>query len=169
MDTLYAESWRSQGSSVIFDPLAIRAIMKRERYVSLWRALAWSDQLPAPPDRRKTILVAGLETVLQTAEPEEAHDFLRQRIYPLLRRLQSDWTACGLVFAFTAPVSAFQEQNLVPGPGEEVVYRYRPDRSVHLSDGLWNGAAADGLRRLARKDAGSGKEETLGYHFSHLS
>jgi hypothetical protein len=118
-----------------------------------------------PPGARRTILVSGLETVMEILPPQEAHDFLVRRVRPLLMELQNRWTDCGIVFGFTAHPQTFKEQAM----DEEVLYQRRDQQKVRLSEGLWDGTATVNMKRIVRDAAEQGKEESLGYYVARIS
>lgn len=76
----------------------------------------------------RTILISGLETVIEIMAPQEAEDFLARRIRPLLIHLQNRWTDCGVVFGFTSHPKTFEETALK----EEVLFRRRDRKQVRL-------------------------------------
>ncbi|MDR1534891.1 MAG: hypothetical protein LBU64_07325 [Planctomycetota bacterium] len=166
MDVMSIDVWREKGSSVVFDREALSSLLAAGDAISLRQALSWLEQsLPAdPPERRESLLISGLETVLQVLSPPEAYDFLIYRVRPVIRELQAAWPACGLVFRFASPGQAFAEG----GMNDEVLFRRRDQQTVRLSDGLWDGGATIGLKRIVRATE-QGGEETLGYHVARIS
>jgi hypothetical protein len=164
MEKLAADTWRYRGSSVIFHHATLNSLIASQ--VSLRQALSWYNSLPDnPPLSSKTILVTGLETLIETMEAPEVEDFLVFRIQPLLRLIQNRWTDIGLVLAFTNPPQAFgltvQEESLL---------FYRRDRvTVNLSNSLWDGSAPKNMRQIVTEGAKPQEEEIVGYHVSRIS
>ena len=164
MEDFSANTWQYKGSSVVYDRQAIGRLLTNARHVSLRTALFWLVNTPPPPASRSSILVSGLETLMQLLPPQEAHDFLLHRVRPLIIRLQNVWE-CGLIFGFAAPAQAFVEDPMT----EEVLYQMRSQQQVRLSEGLWNGNAAVTMKRITREASEQNREETLGYYVPRLS
>jgi len=129
MDTLFHDVWQRRGSCVIFDQQSLGGLIASGALISLRQALSWSDGLPAnPPVPGRTILISGLETVIETMDPLMAENFLSCRIRPLLLHLQNHWTECGVVFGFTSHPKTFEETTLE----EEVLFRRRDRNQVRM-------------------------------------
>jgi hypothetical protein len=166
MDTISNNVWQRRGSCVIFDQQSLGAFISEGAVISLRQALAWSKGLPAnPPVPGRTILISGLETVIEIMEPQEAEDFLTHQIRPLLLHLQNRWTDCGVVFGFTSHHKAFEETALE----EEVMFRRRDRRQVRLSEGLWDGSATVNMKRVVRDGNQPGEEVIVGYYVARIS
>ena len=166
MDSISNNVWQRRGSSVIFDQEYLSGYISDGSVVSLRQALAWSTGPPTnPPVPGRTIVIAGLDTVLETMSPQEAEDFLSKRIRPLLIRLQNHWTDCGVVFGLTSHPKSFAETPME----EEVLFRRRDRTQLHLSEGLWDGSAAVNMRRIIREGRKAGEEITVGYYVARIS
>lgn len=164
MDALSATVWQRRGSCVVFDRRALGPLIEAGGIISLRQALAWTTALPAAPPGR-SILVSGLETILQTLPAGETHDFLLRRIRPLIIKLQNTWTECGLIFGFAAPAQAFIEDAM----SDEVLYKRSDQQKIHLSEGLWDGSATVNMKRIVREASAQGKEEILGWYVARIS
>lgn len=166
MDTISNNVWQRRGACVIFDQKSLGPFISDGSVVSLREALSWFKGLPAaPPVHERTILISGLETVIETMEPQDAEDFLIRRIRPLLIHLQNRWTDCGVVFGFTSHFKSFEETSLE----EEVLFRRRDQKQVRLSDGLWDGSATVNMRRVVREGDRAGEEVVIGYYVARIS
>jgi hypothetical protein len=166
MESNYTSVWQRRGSSVIFDQKSLGPFISGGAVISLRQALSWSKELPAVPSvPGRTILVSGLETVIETLEPQETEDFLCRRIRPLLIHLQNRWTDCGVVFGFTSHPKSFEETMLA----EEVLFRRRDRKQVRLSDGLWDGSATVNMKRVVREGDRPGEEVIVGYYVARIS
>ena len=166
MDTISNNVWQRRGSSVVFDQKSLGLFIADGATVPLRKILLWSKEMPAtPPVPGRTILVAGLETLMEIMEPSEAEDFLTGRIRPLLINLQSHWTDCGIVFGFSAHPKAFEETSLE----EEVLFRRRDSKTVRLSEGLWDGSATANVKRVVREGNKDGEETIIGYYVARIS
>lgn len=163
MNTISSPVWKQRGSCIIFDSLTLGELLSENNAISLRNALSWRDKLPLEPPSN-SILIYGLQTMLEILSPDDAYSFLLHRIRPLLMQLQNDWPACGVILAFTAPSQAFVED-----PVDDEVFYVRLDKSkIRLSDGLWDGSASVNIKRLV-KAADNGKEETIGYYVARIS
>jgi hypothetical protein len=166
MDTISNSVWQRKGSCVIFDQESLGPFISAGALVSLRTFLGWRSQLPAsPPIPGKTILVSGLETVLETLSPEEADDFLACRIRPVIIELQNRWTDAGIVFGFTSHHKAFKETSLE----EEVLFHRRDQKTIRLTEGLWDGSATVNMKRLVREGAEPSGDAVIGYYVARIS
>ena len=157
-------SWKRRGSSVVFDREALAPLIGGEAWmVPLRQALAWREKLPVAPPAVSTILITGLEAVLEGLSVSEAEAFLEQRIGPLLEKIQHHWNNCGIVFGFAASDSSLR----VTGADEQIVFNAGGGKKVCLSQPLWNGSATLNLSRLF--EMRDGKQVTLGYHVMRIS
>lgn len=74
MESIATTAWQRKGSSVIFDKECLKPLISGGAVVSLRQALAWRDSLPnSLPVPGTTILVSGLETVIETMAPQEGN------------------------------------------------------------------------------------------------
>lgn len=166
MEKTSSSAWQRKGSSIVFDKKSLGGLIPAGAVISLREALSWTLKTPAaPPVAGRTVLVSGLETVLEISDPQEAEDFLTQRIRPLLVRLQSHWTDCGIVFGFSSHAKAFEETSL----DEEVLFWRRDRKTVRLSKALWNGSSAVNMKRIVREADKPGEEIIVGYHVARIS
>jgi hypothetical protein len=166
MESISTTVWQRRGSCVIFDKECLKPLIFGGAVVSLRQVLAWRDSLPdSLPVPGSTILVSGLETVVETMTPQDAEEFLICRIRPLLIHLQYRWTDCGVVFGFTSHRKSFEETAL----DEEVLLRRRDRKQVRLSEGLWDGSASASMKRVVREGDKPGEEVTVGYYVARIS
>lgn len=166
MDTITTTVWQRKGSCIIFDQKSLGRFISDGAVISLRQVLSWSKRLPAvSPVPGRTILISGLETIIETMEPQEAEDFLCQRIRPLLKIIQHNWTECSVVFGFTSHPKTFEETPFE----EEVLFRRRDRKQVRLSEGLWDASATANMKRVVREGDQSGEEVIIGYYVAHIS
>lgn len=163
MNTISSPVWQRRGSSIIFDSLTLGELLAENEAISLRQALALGDNLPGKPPSN-SLLIYGLQTMLEILSPDEAYSFLLHRIRPLLMRLQYDWPVCGVILAFTAPPKAFVEDPV----DDEIFYVRRDQKRIRLSDGLWDGSASVNILQVLKK-ADNCKEEIIGYYVSRIS
>lgn len=169
MKDMTSKAWQKLGSSIIWSPDLLGPLVLGGEAVPLRVVLGWAKQgFPeSPPGGRSTVLVGGLQTVLESfpaPATETAFTWLRQNIKPLVRAFQSHWGNVGLVFAMDGPDKLFNFNE-----ADELVYFGRGnDRSAQLklTLGMWNGAATgEGSFRLLVPET----NELGGYHVKHLS
>ena len=166
MDTISTTVWQRRGSCIVFDQKSLGPFITTNSLISLRQALSWSKGIPSnPPVPGRTILVSGLETVIETLGAADVEDYLIHRIRPLLISLQNRWTDYGVVFGFSAHPRAFEETSL----DEEVVFRRRDRNPVRLSEGLWDGSATVNMRRVVREGERQGEEVIVGYYVARIS
>jgi len=166
MEKISSSVWQRKGSSIVFDKKSLGGLISGGPIISLREALGWSKGIPAvPPIAGRTILLSGLETILEVMDPADAEDFLTRRIRPLLISLQNRWTDCGVVFGFSSHARAFEETSF----DEEVLFRRRDRKTVRLSKGLWDGSTALNMRRVVREGDKPGEEVIIGYYVARIS
>ncbi len=166
MDTISTSVWQRKGSSVVFDKDSLVPLISSNAMISLREVLSWSKSMPAvPPVPGRTILVSGLETIVETMAPIEAEAFLTQRVRALLIDLQNKWTDCGIVFGFSSHPKTFEETTM----DEEVLFQRRDRKTVKLSESLWDGSATVNMKRIVRESEKSGEEVIVGYYVARIS
>jgi hypothetical protein len=169
MKDMTSKSWQKLGSSIIWSPELLGPLVLAGEAVPLRVALCWAKTgFPeSPPGNRSTVLVGGLQTVLESFAPsasEAALTWLRQNIKQLVRDFQNHWPNVGLVFAMDGPDKLFNFNEA----DERVYFGRAKDRSqqIKLTFGVWNGASTgEGAFRLLVP----GTNEVGGYHVNHLS
>ena len=151
---------------MVFDQQSLGEFISNGDMISLRTFLSWGKQWPAsPPVSGKTILVCGLETLLDTLTTGESDEFLVQRIRPIIIELQNRWPDRGLVFGFTSHEKAFEETSYE----EEVLFRRRDRTTVRLTDGLWDGSATLNMKRLVREGTEPSTDSVTGYYVARIS
>lgn len=79
MQEMTSSSWKRRGSSFVWSPELLGSLITEGEAVPLRTVLAWlKDDFPsAPPGDRQTILVGGLQTVLEAMpDPDAAYAWL---------------------------------------------------------------------------------------------
>lgn len=160
-DFVDSKMWLTRGSSIIFDKTMLGPVLAEQALVPLRQVLNWLSAWPSStPNGGRTVLVGGLDTILEVLSQREAEDFVRQRVRPLIAEFQNRWTECGLVFGLNA-----EPERLIEDPVSEMVnFKRRDDIQICLSTELWNGSAATDMRRLVRTDRGTGQRVRGGYY-----
>lgn len=166
MNVLTGTSWKRHGSSIIFMLAEIRELLRERAMVSLQDFLSWRRNPPEePPVPGNTILVCGLEAILDTLPAEEAEEFLRTKIRPVIKIVNNQWTETGIVFGF-ADYHKFEETG---GLNEEVLMLRSDEQKIRLSEGLWDGTAALNMLRIETPFIGEKQMVRIGYHVQRIS
>ncbi|MBE7508220.1 MAG: hypothetical protein HS101_18310 [Planctomycetia bacterium] len=156
-----SKMWLTRGSSVIFDKIMLGPLLNDGALISLRQALSWLSSWPsAPPTSGRTVLLGGLDTVLEVLPTRDAEDFVRRQIRPLIAEFQNRWTECGLVFGMNTPAPRIVEDPVT----EMVHFENRDGERLCLSTELWNGSAVTDMRRLVRTDRAAGQKVRGGYY-----
>jgi hypothetical protein len=78
MRGMSSSAWLRRGSSIVFDRFTLGPLIVGDALVSMREALKWMNAWPAePPGNGQTVLVCGIETVLDVMEPAEAQNLTR--------------------------------------------------------------------------------------------
>jgi hypothetical protein len=164
MKELSADSWKRQGSSVIWDRDTLQSLLPVASLVSLRTFLTWHDAWPAQlPRNSRTILVGGLQTCLELMSPTEGEAFLLQRVQALISRQQSKMEQVGVVFAFhNATHRAFD----VTHRDEEISYKRAGHPLMPLSVPLWGRGSSADIHLVLRS---AQPREPIGYHVRRIS
>jgi hypothetical protein len=166
MDTISNTVWQRRGSCILFDQKSLAPFVKDGAVISIREALSWMTGLPSSsPVEGKTILICGLETIIETLPDDEIDDFLVRRIRPLLIELQNHWPGNGIVFGFSSHPKTFDESSMQ----EEVLFKRRDRIQVRLSEGLWDGSATVNMKRVVETEREPGKETVIGYYVARIS
>lgn len=164
--------WRFRGSSIVFKSKLLADLLIADDLVvvPLHAALTWVGSTPsAVPAAKsgkpaKTLLVGGLDPVLELANLKEAEDFLKVRCRRLISVLQDRWPEVGIVFGTNiSPESVRLDHH------DHVLFE-RPDQTrLKLSASLWNGAAGRDLAELKVSPEARSAGIVEGYHVGRLS
>lgn len=178
MQEMTATKWRRGGSSIVWHPDLLSDLIRDVEPISLRVLMSWhaSGFPESPPGGSKTVLVGGLQTVvevvMQAQTPDVAADWLRAHILSIVRALKTHWPNVGLVFVMDGPGMMFEFNE-----GNELVYFGKGrDRvkKVRISQAIWNGAASGAgayqliAERPSTSKAGGGRE-VGGYHVGWMS
>jgi hypothetical protein len=168
MEKISSNIWLYSGSTVLFNHTYLGDLLnKNTPQISLRQALSWRKGLPdGPPNSAKTVLITGLETIMETVKDSETADnFLLHRVQYLLRQIQQQWTNVGIVLTFTSPAAAFE----LTLENEDLLFHRRDRITINLSNGLWDGSAPENMRQIVTGDTANKKEEIVGYYVSRIS
>jgi hypothetical protein len=172
MQEMTSSTWKRSGSSIIWHPALLADLVRDIEPVPFRTLVGWvrSGFPNATPNGQRTVLVGGLQTVvetmMQTHTPDQVVEWLRNNALAAVRAWKSHWPGAGLVFVMDGPEGLFEFNE-----GDEMVYFGRGrDRAkkVKLSMAIWNGAASgSGAFQLPVPD--SAKREIGGYYVRWLS
>jgi len=167
MKDMDATTWKRMGSSIVWSPELLGPLIMTGEALPVRTVLCWMEDgfSDSPPGGGSTILVGGLQTVLETADsPEEAYTWLRENIMPLVRAVQSQWDRVGLVFGMDGPGKLFHHNE-----ADDLVYFGRSrdrTKNIRITLGMWNGAATgEGAYKLIVP----GTTEVGGYYVKWFS
>jgi len=167
MKELSTSSWQRSGSTILFGHDEIQALLKNKSMVSLQEFLTWGGNIPDDPpipEESKTILVCGLGTVMETLSPDEAENFLKKKVRPVIQNVQNIWTETGIVFGFPQGGGSFLETK---GSEEEVLFLRSDNQKIRISEGLWDGTADQNMQRI--KGPFLAEMVTVGYYVRRIS
>lgn len=166
MQEMTSQGWKRRGCSIVWSPELLAPLITGQDAVPLRTVLEWSrHSIPDPLGGSKTVLVGGLQTVLDVlSDKDAAYGWLRENILPLCRRWCNRFAGVGLVFGMDGPSKVIQLND-----ADDLVYFGKgADREtkVCLTRAIWNGAATgNGVFKLT----GEGSTEIGGFHVKHLS
>lgn len=165
--------WRYRGSAVLFKSKLLAGLLAEPDVVtvSLREALSWVAAMPAaiPTGSRgtaaRTILIGGLDPILEQMTVKEAEDFLRGHCRKLISIAQDHWADVGIVFGTNiAPESAKVDHQ------DHVLLRKEDGATtLRLSSSLWNGSAGRDLAELRVTAEARSAGIVEGYYVRRLS
>lgn len=142
MMEITGSSWQRRGSSLVWDPVLLAPLLRNNSLIPLHQALAWLHQpLPVDPPTAggKSITVVGLQPVLESLEPVQSFNFLRQRLQRLVLRVQDAYGGgVGLVFTLGCTWKQWRVD-----ASEKAYLTLRPYKEMEITPALWNGVASE--------------------------
>ena len=167
MQEMTAQSWKRRGCSIVWSPELLASLITDGEAIPLRTALEWERHgLPDnPPGGSKTVLVGGLQTVLEVMpDADTGYAWLRRNVLSLCRMWSNHWAGVGLVFGMDGPGRLFQLNE-----SDDLVYFGRGaerDTKLCLTRAIWNGAATgNGVFKLMTQ----GAKEIGGFHVVRVS
>ena len=117
MKDMTSRAWQRVGSGIVWSPDLLGPLVLAGEAVPLRVAVGWtrSGFPESPPGGGSTVLVGGLQTVLESfpsRDTDAAFTWLRLNIKPLIREFQSQWGNVGLIFAMDGPDKLFTSTRL---------------------------------------------------------
>jgi hypothetical protein len=138
--------------------------------VSLRESLSWVANIPASlplsrtGNRSDTIVVGGLDTILEVLPPADSELFLSLEVRPVISMMQEYFDNVGLVFGLN-----IRPESLRVDHEDHVLFNKSSEERVRLSSSLWNGAAGSDLAELQVSDLARQQGMTEGYYVNRLS
>jgi len=146
-------TWIRSGTSLLWEAEALNSICSAESVRSL-RGFLRLHQAGWPDDSLKlvnnrTLVIAGLEAAMDTMEPEEAGEWLEQKIYPAVLAFQENVADGGREAAL---ILWLADHNRVFHRPSENTYHWHcsgihRQQSIPLGRCIWNGAESS-VRRI---------------------
>ena len=101
MQEMTATTWKRRGSSIVFSGELLGQLISEAAMISVRDTVSWMKSWPkSVPDNAQTVLVSGLEAVIEVMSQRDAEEFLQVKIKPFIYEFQSRWDSIGLVFGF---------------------------------------------------------------------
>ncbi len=174
MQEMASTAWKRKGSSIVWHPDLLADLIPNIEPTPLRVLLHWlnSGFPELPPGNARTVLVGGLQTVLETMQadstvtPDQIAAWLRANVLASVRAWKQHWPNVGLIFVMDGPGPLFEFNE-----ADEIVYfGRRRDRAkkVKLSLAMWNGAASGtgAYQLMVEKNRA---KETGGYFVERVS
>jgi len=170
---LHDKTWISSGISVLWDAQALNEICPPESVRSLREFLrlyeaGWPDGTLKLINNR-TLVVAGLEAAMDTLNPQEAVEWLEQKVYPAVRNFQDNVADGG---GEAALILWFADQRRIwyrPADGTNHWYCSveHHKQSIPIGRCIWNGAESS-VRRIVAGDSDN-KQRHIGLFLRRIS
>lgn len=154
-DRFYDDVWKRQGISLIWNPDSLATICRSDQVISLYQLFQlnrddWpDDQLDAMMvENGRALVVAGLESTLDSLAVETIVNWIEQQLYPVMRRFQQNVADGGrgaaLIFWI---VESRRFVSSSTDPSYHWITRQDNETRIEISRALFNGAA-DALRTV---------------------
>lgn len=145
-----------RGTSVLFNGKTLSQAKARGMCVSLRQAMSWQDHgAEIMPRFGQSIVVFGLEVLLQVFPADDAVDFLRQRVCPMILWVQDQWPQSCLCFALP---QALREDDV----HQEILFIKNDQQEIRLSWAMWS--APQEIGRIISPDDNS----PVGYYVARI-
>jgi hypothetical protein len=170
---LHDKTWIGCGVSVLWDPEALNQVCTPESVRSL-REFLRLHQAGWPEDALKlinnrTLVVAGLEAAMDTLSPQEAVEWLEQKVYRAVRDFQDNVADGGgeaaLIFWFA------DQKRIYYRPSDNTNHWHCSGEhrklSIPIGRCIWNGAESS-VRKIVAVDAEK-KQQHIGLFLRRIS
>jgi len=138
--------WYRRGISLLWNPDSLSHIAKANevhsvRDLLIYYKKGWPEDLPSASSN--AIVVAGLDTVMDSMEPEEAMVWLEQTFYSALLSFQDEYQGQAALILWLSDGQKRLIYNMTDGVYYWKCAGFYRDHTIPLSLCLWNGAAKD--------------------------
>ena len=170
---LHDNTWISCGISVLWDAQALNEICSPESVRSLREFLrlyeaGWRDDVLKLINNR-TLVVAGLEAAMDTLNPQDAVEWLEQKVYPAVRDFQDNVADGG---GEAALILWFADERRIWHRPADSTNRWHCSgehrkQSIPIGRCIWNGAESS-VRRIVAVDS-ENKQRHIGLFLRRIS
>jgi hypothetical protein len=170
---LHDKTWMSSGISLLWDADALNEICSAEAVRSL-RELLRLHQAGWPENdlkliKDRTLVVAGLEAAMDTLDPQDAVEWLEQKVYPAIRDFQDNVADGG---GEAALILWFADAKRIwHHPADNTYHWYcsgeHRKHSIPIGRCIWNGAESS-VRRIVIVDSEK-KQKHVGLFLRRIS
>jgi hypothetical protein len=170
---IHDNTWVSCGISVLWDAQALNEICSPESARSLREFFrlyetGWRDDALKLINNR-TLVVAGLEAAMDTLNPQEAAEWMEQKVYPAVRDFQDNVADGG---GEAALILWFADERRIwhrPADGTNHWHCSGEHRkqSIPIGRCIWNGAESS-VRRIVAVDS-ENKQRHIGLFLRRIS
>lgn len=173
MPPLTSDVWQRRGHSLLWNAQALFALAPPQDTVTLRQFFAlvaqWPDDLPANEGR--TLIVVGLEGVLDSLSPDDAAEWLENDLQETLRAFQSAYDEAALIFWLPSGQRRLKANPARPGLYHWICAAPHSDTPLDLGRLLWGGAVADTQHILdpAQPNADPDGPAWMGLYLARLS
>jgi hypothetical protein len=167
------KSWMSSGISLLWDAEALNEICSAEAVRSL-RELLRLHRAGWPENelkliKHRTLVIAGLEAAMDTLNPQDAVEWLEQKVYPAVRDFQDNVADGG---GEAALILWFADSKRVWHNAADNTYHWycsgeHCKQSIPIGRCIWNGAESS-ARRIVTIDSEQ-KPKNVGLFLRRIS
>lgn len=145
MPPLISDVWKRYGHSLLWNAPALFSFVSPKEIVTLRQFFAlidaWPEDLPAY--NGQTLVVVGLESVLDSLNPHEAADWLETDLQEALHSFQSAYDTAALIFWLPGGQQRIKANAAQPGVYDWTCAAPHTETRFDLGRLLWSGAAPD--------------------------
>jgi hypothetical protein len=148
-EVLRDDVWKRRGISVLWDGETLTQLDAAPRVISLRRFFelyeaGWPEE-DIPFINDDAVMVAGLDVMIDSLEPDEAIDWIEQQVYSKIQNFQSSLDQCALIF-WMADKGRWKENVSENSYDWWLSGKYKDD-TFPIGRCIWNGAQND-VRRI---------------------
>ncbi len=173
MPPLNNDVWQRRGHSLLWNAPTLAALATPPETCTLRQFFSlvddWPDELPA--NQGRTLIVVGLEGVLDSLNPDQAAEWLENDLQEALCSFQSAYDQAALVFWLPSGRQRLKANSARPGVYDWICAAPHSDNRLDLGRLLWSGAAPDAQHILdpTQPNADPDGPSWIGLHLARLS